>query len=253
MIGSVVASLFFASAAHAQCTKDIECKGDRVCHHGECVAPSEAMPATAPTAPKAPDAAAADTATAAPDDAAKPDAGTADAPDGAVEGASPADAAASAEPQPKKKNKKKNKRKATEQAQGAHVIYATAEPGYEERRGYKDPNETHARSPAIMTTGIVVAVAAIPTFGIGTVLITNKKDECDAKLRAQGQSTWGPTSCQSATSGDFMALVVGSLILVAIGVPLIFYGAKQVSDDPPVALTPQVSPSYGGLSLRLKL
>lgn len=252
MIGSGVASLFFASAAHAQCTKDIECKGERVCHHGECVAPSEAVPATtavptAAAAPKAPDA----SDTAAPEAATtNPNSPTPDAQGATGETASPDDAAP-AEPQPKKKKKKK--KKATDQAEGARVIPAPADPDYEVRRGIKDPNESHARSPAVMTAGIIVAVAAIPTFGIGTVLITNKKDECDAKLRAQGQSTWGPTSCQSATSGDMMALVAGSLLLVAIGVPLIFYGAKQVSDDPPVAVTPLVAPSYAGLSLRLKL
>lgn len=40
-----------ASLSHAQCTKDTDCKGDRVCDGGACVAP--AQPPAAATAPEA--------------------------------------------------------------------------------------------------------------------------------------------------------------------------------------------------------
>lgn len=43
-------SLSFSVPALAQCTKDTECKGDRVCEDGKCVAPSGAASAAAPSA-----------------------------------------------------------------------------------------------------------------------------------------------------------------------------------------------------------
>jgi hypothetical protein len=50
--------LLFASKSFAQCTKDLDCKGDRVCEEGQCVAPKvapQAPPAsTAAAAPVAP-------------------------------------------------------------------------------------------------------------------------------------------------------------------------------------------------------
>jgi hypothetical protein len=49
--------LFAARSAHAECTKDTECKGDRVCEAGSCVAPppgSAPAPAQQPAAAPAP-------------------------------------------------------------------------------------------------------------------------------------------------------------------------------------------------------
>jgi hypothetical protein len=46
-IGAIAAS----SPARADCTKDTECKGDRVCEHGQCVAPSSAPAAALPPTP----------------------------------------------------------------------------------------------------------------------------------------------------------------------------------------------------------
>ncbi len=55
MLNQIIAmsSLMLLSApAFAQCTKDTDCKGDRICVEGTCTAPSTtASPATAPTAP----------------------------------------------------------------------------------------------------------------------------------------------------------------------------------------------------------
>ena len=46
-----VGVLLVASEAHAQCTKDTDCKGDRVCEGGACVAaPAAPQPAPAPGA-----------------------------------------------------------------------------------------------------------------------------------------------------------------------------------------------------------
>jgi hypothetical protein len=50
--------LLFASLSHAQCAMDTDCKGDRVCEEGACVAPktppaTPAAPAPAPGAPTA--------------------------------------------------------------------------------------------------------------------------------------------------------------------------------------------------------
>jgi len=48
--------LFATSVSHAECTMDTECKGDRVCDHGQCVAPpaSTAPAAAAPAVAAAP-------------------------------------------------------------------------------------------------------------------------------------------------------------------------------------------------------
>lgn len=59
VVGPVVAlgiCLLFASSAHAQCSKDVDCKGDRVCEEGACVSPP--APAALPPAPPAPNGAA---------------------------------------------------------------------------------------------------------------------------------------------------------------------------------------------------
>ena len=52
---ALLAALGSTTLAHAECTKDTECKGDRVCNAGVCVAPtnSPAAPAAAPAAPPA--------------------------------------------------------------------------------------------------------------------------------------------------------------------------------------------------------
>jgi hypothetical protein len=60
VVGPVAAlgiCLLFASSAHAQCSKDVDCKGDRVCEEGACVSPPAAA-AALPPAPPAPSGAA---------------------------------------------------------------------------------------------------------------------------------------------------------------------------------------------------
>jgi hypothetical protein len=57
-LGAGVAAILLvaciAAPAGADCTKDVDCKGDRVCDHGQCVAPAPA-PAPAPLPASAPD------------------------------------------------------------------------------------------------------------------------------------------------------------------------------------------------------
>lgn len=56
LVGSVVGAcvLLAVGVAQAQCSKDTDCKGDRVCEGGNCVAPSSAPdPAATPAAPPA--------------------------------------------------------------------------------------------------------------------------------------------------------------------------------------------------------
>jgi hypothetical protein len=54
-LGGSVSPFFFALTlaplAHAQCSKDTDCKGDRVCEEGACVAPPPAGPADAAPPP----------------------------------------------------------------------------------------------------------------------------------------------------------------------------------------------------------
>jgi len=48
LLGGALASLLFASGAYAQCSKDTDCKGDRVCDSGSCVTPPLPAPPPAP-------------------------------------------------------------------------------------------------------------------------------------------------------------------------------------------------------------
>ena len=45
-----VAVLLSASLSHAQCTKDVDCKGERICQDGNCVAPPPGAAAPPPAA-----------------------------------------------------------------------------------------------------------------------------------------------------------------------------------------------------------
>lgn len=49
--GLVVVATLGGASAHAQCAKDIDCKGDRICEHGQCVAPRPVAPAYAAPPP----------------------------------------------------------------------------------------------------------------------------------------------------------------------------------------------------------
>lgn len=50
----VLVLVLFAWPAYAQCTKDIECKGDRVCTLGQCVEPGAVVVPVVPVAPVTP-------------------------------------------------------------------------------------------------------------------------------------------------------------------------------------------------------
>ena len=52
-VAALVAGLALAGPAYPQCTKDTDCKGDRICEKGICVAPPDAKPAIAPMTPPA--------------------------------------------------------------------------------------------------------------------------------------------------------------------------------------------------------
>ena len=82
LLGGVVGSLFYASSAFAQCSMDTDCKGDRVCEAGSCVAP--ALPP-----PPAPPSGAAEPVAAAPAPAAAPPPPSYSVPPGTVEDTRP--------------------------------------------------------------------------------------------------------------------------------------------------------------------
>jgi hypothetical protein len=55
ILGAMSGYLLFASVSQAQCTKDTDCKGERVCEQGACVTPNPAQPpAPAPPTDAAP-------------------------------------------------------------------------------------------------------------------------------------------------------------------------------------------------------
>jgi len=49
LVGGALAGLFFTSEAHAQCTMDTDCKGDRICENGACVSPPVVAGGAAPS------------------------------------------------------------------------------------------------------------------------------------------------------------------------------------------------------------
>jgi hypothetical protein len=116
----------------------------------------------------------------------------------------------------------------------------------------------HRRSPAIMTTGIVLTSATIPLMLIAGALSNRAYDSCvkDQYTTATSSppSYYGSNSCQDARETRATAIIIGGIVGLGVGIPMIIYGAKKVPDGGPTAtLTPWASPTAGGATLRLSL
>ena len=217
--------MFLASAlAQAQCTKDIDCKGDRVCDAGKCTSPAPA-PATADGATP---------------DGAAPNATTTASPAG------PAAGAALAGPN------------SPTSAQGPALGPAPA--GATTSLGADEP-ALRPRSRAALVSGIVM-VSVGPIALLGALVAKNSQDKCDKALETDYPTHVLPTSEKyrvdecNAYSAPVYVFSIGGAVLIAAGVPLIIYGGKNVPTQPKTGslrLLPWAGPDSGGLKLRLEL
>ncbi len=223
--------LAWSSVAEAQCSKDTDCKGDRVCEGGKCVSPAPASPVT-PVAPAAA--------------AAEPVAPQPVAP--AADGAAPAPAA---EPAP---------------ATAPAAVAAPAPAPVVLSQPASSPNELPPPAPApaknprrgALITGIVLTSIA-PLAFLGALSAHNSQDECDRELEQRYPNhivpSWDSESvdrCDEYTT-TMWVLGVGGGVLMAVGVPLIIYGTTKPTPSPQARLLPWASPTGGGLKVRLEL
>lgn len=235
-VGCGTAVLLSSAVARAQCTKDIDCKADRVCEAGKCTWP-------APTG-NAPSSASGEGA-ATPADAAPPEtgapagAGHDDAPTGAPDSASPA---------------------------AGRSLDTAPDPGFQEGPALatqslgQDEPRTRRRNRGLMVGGIVMASVG-PLALLGALSARNSQKTCDEALEHRYPNGTLPESerarverCDSYTTPLYV-LGIGGAALIAAGVPMIIYGAKSVPAprSPQARVMPWATPSSGGVQLRVDL
>jgi hypothetical protein len=222
--GSAALLLMLTSqVAHAQCTKDTDCKGDRVCEAGVCTSP---LPAAPPAPPDAkPGAAAAQDA---------PSSGQALPPPSGVAVLTPAEPALGDQ-------------------RGAAAPGATAP--------LPDEPRFERRSRTAMVAGIIM-VSVGPLALLGALSAKNSQESCDDQLARDYPSHRLPSSeryrkeeCDSYTVPLYV-LGIGGASLSLGGIPLIIYGAKKQPRPPQAAqlrVLPWATHDSGGLQLRLDL
>lgn len=219
-----------STIAHAQCTKDTDCKGDRVCEAGKCTSPQALPPAPPPPpGPPPPDAAPAGDAAAS----------------GAPAPSSPATPAAVA-PTP---------------APSAAVPPAPVVAAAPLAQPPADEPPVERRSKPALVAGIVM-VSVGPVALLGALAAKNAQDSCDAQLNRDYPTHVLPLSERyreddcNAYSAPFYVLSIGGALLTAAGIPLIVYGGKAVAPAPRmtrVQVLPWASHTSGGLRLRVDL
>lgn len=226
LVASLV--LFSAAKASAQCTKDTDCKGDRVCEDGKCTSP-----AALPPAPPPPPGSSAETPAAAPAGPVTEQPASAPSTQTTPPAASPAPAPPSA---------------SIAQEQLPEPVV-------------KDEPPTHRRSKPALVTGIVMLSVA-PVALLASLAAKNAQDKCDEQLQNDYPGHMLPTSeryrvekCNDYSVPVYM-FGIGGAVLAAAGIPLIVYGAQKEPGPPQsgsVHLLPWASPQSGGVKLRLTL
>ena len=230
--GSGALVMLGSAVAHAQCTKDTDCKGDRVCEAGKCTSP--ALPDAPPPPPGSEAGSTTGEAVTLEEDPAaegKPAGEAAPA---------PAVAAAPAKPAPDAK--------AQSGPTAAVAPLAADEP------------EVRRRSRGMMVGGIVM-VSIGPLALLGALSARNSQESCDENLenrypdhRVPAYDQQALERCDSYTTPIYVFGIAGA-VLIAAGVPMIIYGGKNVTatPGPRAQLLPWASPSSGGLRLRVDL
>lgn len=104
-----------------------------------------------------------------------------------------------------------------------------------------------------MTAGIVMTAGALPLGLVGAYLSDQSYKEClrDAVPTGTSQSFQYDNDCEN--SRETRNVVIGVLVIatIGVGIPLIVYGAKRVPNEPQATLTPWVSPTAAGATLRV--
>lgn len=231
-VGGGALFVLSAASASAQCTKDTDCKGERVCEAGKCTLPAPTEDAAAAPAVVAPAAAAAPPA----------GGGEASAVAPAPEPPPAAPAAAPARP--------------TAAAATTAAPLSAVEPLPEEPKLVR-------KSKPVMVMGIIFASIA-PVALLGAVAARNSQIDCDDALARKYPDHIVPAydryqveRCDDYTTSMYTLGIAGGVLLAA-GVPMIFYGARMVPNPaagtaPRASLTPWATPESGGLRLRLTL
>ena len=244
---SGVTVLLVSSLAQAQCSKDTDCKGSRVCEAGKCTSPATALP-PAPPAPPGSDSAPSSGAPA----SVSPTPG-ADAVPGGASQAPPASATPPNE--------------VSAPAPGAGIDLqlqpgpdGAAPPGATAPLEPDEP-KTHRRSKSSMVIGIVM-VSVGPIALLGALAARNAQERCDSAIERDYPDHRLPTSeryrvedCDGYSVPVYL-FGIGGAVLTAGGIPLIIYGGKRVRDDAPKAslqVLPWAGRDSGGVRLRLAL
>lgn len=230
-LGSGALVLLSSSLAHAQCTKDTDCKGDRVCEAGKCTSPA-ALPA-APPAPAG--------AEGAPAQPVKEESVT-------LEESPPQNPATEPASAPE-----------SETAPPPEAV-PVIPPAAVTSLGADEP-EVRRRSRGLMIGGIVM-VSIGPLALLGALSASNSQENCDQALEDQYPNHVVPAyderaleRCDSYTAPIYV-LGIGGAVLVGAGIPMIIYGAKSVpvkKQTGRAQLLPWATPQSGGLKLRVDL
>jgi hypothetical protein len=219
----LAALILVAGEAEAQCTKDTDCKGDRVCEAGKCTAPAPSPEA----------------ATAAESPAAESPAAESPVAESPV-----AESPVAGRPQPV----------APAERARPPVIEAEPPPPAPEPK-------TRRRSRGSMVAGIVM-VSTGPIALLGALAARNSQKNCDDAIDADYPDHRLPSSERyrvdecNGYSVPIYVLGIGGALLTTVGIPLIIYGAKSLPDERPsgsLVLQPWASPTAGGVRLRLTL
>lgn len=205
MVGLAVLGL--GTWAQAQCSKDTDCKGDRVCDAGQCTAPAAiAAPAVS-----------------------------------AVPSAEPSPAPPAAAPPP------------VQLAPVQQVAPLASSPLAPTDRPMR------RRSTPLMATGIVMTAAAPVVWLAGLVLVATAQANCLSNAGFASSSYYSVQAeelnrCRDRATSQSYAVLLGGVVLVGVGIPLIVYGAKKVPDASLTAsVAPWLAPGQGGLQLRVDL
>jgi hypothetical protein len=218
--------LLVSTLANAQCTKDTDCKGDRVCEAGKCTSPLPPAPAAPPGS----------------EGALSPGPGAETGAGAGGQQPSPAPAAAPVNLQL--------------QPSPSEAAPAAATAPLE-----RDEPRTRRRSRSAMIGGIVM-VSVAPIALLGALAAKNAQEKCDTNLerdypdhRLPPSERYREDECNDYSVPLYL-FGIGGAVLAAAGIPLIIYGAKSMPSSPPRAslrVLPWAGPSSSGLRLRLDL
>jgi hypothetical protein len=239
---SAATVLLVSGLCHAQCSKDTDCKGDRVCTAGKCTAP-HALPPAPPgneATPGAPQAPPATPATGEPANGATPS--------GEPTSASPAPGPAAAPV-------------ATVAPPPAPPVVSAPTPAQATTSAGQDQPPVHRRNRTAMITGIVLASLG-PVALLAALSAKNDQDTCDTQLQRDYPDRRLPPSERyrvdacNAYSVPLYLFGIGGAVLAAVGIPLIIYGSKPVPAGAPRAslrVLPWAAPGSSGVRLQLSM